>query len=318
MGTAAEAERKATAGRLHEDDLMRALPARSTNREVKVGIFVLVGLVAFLTILFTMTDVGTFRGRYYVNTVVESAGGMRRGDPVQMRGVNIGRVTDFLMVPDGVNLKMEVYDEYPIPADSHVEVKSSGLLGGMVVDVVPGDSEEVIADEGVLRGGTEAGIFAQAEGIGSRADTALMRVNMLLSENTIRAVGASADQMEEMLVEFTAMANQLRAQTAVLTASLQRSATGLEAATTGPELQRSVQNVEALTVQLNQTAQTLGQASTSLQTFTQRLDNEDSTLGRLTSTDELHENLNTTLTNLNALITDIQANPRKYINLEVF
>ena len=49
-----------------------------------------VGIAAFLTVLFTMTDVGTFRGRYYANTVVTDAGGMRRGDPVQMRGVNIG------------------------------------------------------------------------------------------------------------------------------------------------------------------------------------------------------------------------------------
>ena len=48
------------------------------------------------------TDAATFRGRYIITTFVPNAGGIRRGDPVQMRGVNIGRVTDFQMVPDGV------------------------------------------------------------------------------------------------------------------------------------------------------------------------------------------------------------------------
>ena len=113
MPTGAEAERKTTHARLKEEDLMKALPRRSANREVRVGLFVLVGLAAFLTVLFTMTDVGTFRGRYYVDTVVESAGGMRRGDPVQMRGVNVGRVIDFDIAPGGVDVRMEIYD-YPV------------------------------------------------------------------------------------------------------------------------------------------------------------------------------------------------------------
>ena len=40
-----------------EADLLAVLPARSANREVKVGAFVLLGFVAFLISLFTLTDV---------------------------------------------------------------------------------------------------------------------------------------------------------------------------------------------------------------------------------------------------------------------
>ena len=57
-------------GRLTEDELLSVLPARSVNREARVGIFVLIGVAAFLIALFTFTDVGTFRGRYYVTTTV--------------------------------------------------------------------------------------------------------------------------------------------------------------------------------------------------------------------------------------------------------
>ena len=111
MASGAETQRTTAggAGRLTEDELLSALPARSANREVRVGLFVLLGVAAFLIALFTFTDVGTFRGRYYVTTTVPDAGGVRRGDPVQMRGVNIGRVVQFGMAPGapGVEIRIE-------------------------------------------------------------------------------------------------------------------------------------------------------------------------------------------------------------------
>lgn len=318
MGPVAEAERKAAAARLTEEDLMVALPKRSANREVRVGIFVLIGIAAFLTVLFTMTDVGTFRGRFYANTVVESAGGMRRGDPVQMRGVNIGRVVAFDMLPDGVNVKLEIYDEYPIPADSEVEVRSNGLLGGMVVDVIPGQSADDLADEGMLPGASSTDIMAQAEGIGNRADSALIRVNQLLSDQTVGAVGSSALELQSLLAELSAIAAQQRNEIASLSASLRRSAAGVEAATTGPELTRSLQQVDALTAQLGETSRTLDQTGASLQTVIGRIERGEGTLGKLTTDEQLYANLNATVANLNSLVDDIKANPRKYINLEVF
>jgi phospholipid/cholesterol/gamma-HCH transport system substrate-binding protein len=326
MATGVEAERKAASGRMKEEDLLKALPARSANREVRVGLFVLVGIVAFLTILFTMTDVGTFRGRYYANTVVVSAGGMRRGDPVQMRGVNIGRVIDFDIVQRGVGVKMEIYDEYQIPEDSRAQVKSNGLLGGMVVDIVPGRSSKRMADGATLPGVADSNdIMAQAAGIGSRADTALMRVNMLLSDETIGGVGqtvgsvsTSAEELQALLNELNGIATQQRGQLSALSASLRRSAAGVEAATAGPELQRSIQQVDALTARMAQTTESLNRTSASLQAVISRLERGEGTLGKLSSDEQLYNNLNATVNNLNALITDIQQNPKKYISVSVF
>jgi phospholipid/cholesterol/gamma-HCH transport system substrate-binding protein len=325
MGPVADAERKPARGRLTEDDLMHALPARSANREVRVGIFVLIGIAAFLTVLFTMTDVGTFRGRYYATTVVESAGGMRRGDPVQMRGVNIGRVIEFTMVPEGVAVRLEIYNAYPIPRDSYAELRSSGLLGGMTVDIVPGNSPERVASGALIPGRAATGIFDTAEDLGLRADTALARVNLLLSERNIGAIGASTTDLQELLQELNAIAAQQRAEIAALTSSLRRSAQGVEAATAGPELQRSVQQIDALTAQLDQTSRNLNETSESLQTVAGRVERGEGTLGRLTADETLYvqmeatmANLNATVTNVNALVTDIQENPRRYINISVF
>jgi phospholipid/cholesterol/gamma-HCH transport system substrate-binding protein len=67
-----------------------------------------------------------------------------------------------------------------------------------------------------------------------------------------------------------------------------------------------------------QTTTLLNRTTASLQAIIGRLERGEGTLGKLTADEQLYDNLNSTVNNLNALITDIQANPRKYINLEVF
>src|SRR5690606_7945224 len=226
--------------RLTEEELLSVLPARSANREVRVGLFVLIGVAAFLVALFTFTDVGTFRGRYYVTTVVPDAGGVRRGDPVQMRGVNIGRVVGFNMVPDGVEIRLELYNEYGIPEGSAAHLKSSGILGGMTVDVIPGSSTERVEDGARLPGTSASGLMSAAESLGIEADTVLQRINTLLSPQTIGGVGRSVEELQSLLRELSAMTAHQREELASLSASLRRSASGIEGATAGPELARSV------------------------------------------------------------------------------
>lgn len=313
-----EEPRAAQPSRLTEDDLLTALPVSTGNRDVRVGLFVLIGIVAFLTALFTLTDVGTFRGRYYASTVVADAGGMRRGDPVQMRGVNIGRVTGFRIVPEGVSVRMELYNEYPIPEDSRVVIRSSGLLGGMVVEVIPGASERRAREGQALPGSVEEGLMATAAGVATRSDTVLERVSMLLSDRTIGAVGGSAEELQGLLVQLTALATQQRAELATLTASLSRSARGLEAATAGPELARAVARMDSLTARLDQTTSTLNRASGSLETVLARMERGEGTLGQLSASDSLHANMNSAVRSLNELIADIRADPRRYFQVRVF
>ena len=68
------------------DSAQRAerMPQQQGAREVRVGLFVLVGAAALVALMFFLTDPATFRGRYKIQTEVENALGLRKGDPVQM------------------------------------------------------------------------------------------------------------------------------------------------------------------------------------------------------------------------------------------
>ena len=110
-----------------------------------------------------------------------------------------------------------------------------------------------------------------------------------------------------------------------LSASLRRSAEGLEKVTTGPQLDDTLKRVDKLVERLDGTVGTLDKSSKSLESILARMDRGEGTLGKLSTDDTLYNNaseasanLNKATVELNKLLADFQAHPRKYINLEVF
>jgi len=99
----------------------------------------------------------------------------------------------------------------------------------------------------------------------------------------------------------------------------------MEKVTTGPELERIVKRVDQLAERLDGTVGTLDKSSKSLESILARVDRGEGTLGKLSTDDTLYKNaseasanLNRATQELNKLLVDFQAHPRKYINLEIF
>jgi phospholipid/cholesterol/gamma-HCH transport system substrate-binding protein len=316
--------------RIPSEDLATVSVARTPRREVQVGLFVLGGILSVLLALFLLTDPGTFRGRYYVSTLVETAGGIRKGDPVQLRGVNIGRIRSFEIQDNGVRVRMELEGEYPVPADSRVYLSSNGLLGGVVATVLPGRSPQRLADGGILPSTDASGagatdIMATATAVGTRADTVLGRAQALLSQQTIGAVQTSAVELQAMLAELSALATEQRRELQGVSGSLRRSAAGVEGAATRPELARAIARTDSISLRMDAAARSFNSASESMASIAGRIERGEGTLGKLSRDESLYNNLNAAAQNINTTATrygtlaeDIQANPKKYINLRVF
>lgn len=301
------------------DELTAGVPRRSFDREVWVGAFAIAGVVAVLVALFTLTDASLFRGRYTISTQLTDAGGLRKGDPVQMRGVNVGRIQSFGMVSGGVAVQMEMQGEYEVPADSRVMLRSNGILGGMVAEIIPGRSPRELENGDVIPGASsQTDLFGTVAEVGTRADTVLRRAQELLSPRTVGAIGNSAAELQVLLAELHQLAAEQRTELAALSGSLRRSAGGMERATTGPELTRALGRVDSLTVRLDATTATLGRASNSLESVLGRLERGEGTLGRLSRDDSLYNNLNRAAANVNRLAEDIRENPKRYISVRVF
>lgn len=308
-----------------EKDALPAPPGRGQNREVWVGLFVILGVAAVLITLLTLTDAAMFRGRYIVKTVVPDAGGIRRGDPVLMRGVNIGRVQSFHISQGGVEVRLEIEGEYRIPKDSHVELKSFSLLSGLAAVVVPGTSAEFAEGGDVLRGASATGLLQNATNIADEAEKALGRVQALLSESTVENVEVSSGRLKDLLQQLSEVTGEQRRELKALVDSLRTSAGQVEKATAGPELEQSLKRIDELTRKADTTVQSLERSSRSLEGVLTRVERGEGTLGKLMADDALYtsanktvDNLNSAATDLRELLQDLKKNPRRYLKFSVF
>lgn len=300
-------------------ELDEAVPEDTGAHHLRVGIFVLLGGLTFMILLFLLTDPALFRGRYVITTEVANAGGLRPGDPVQMRGVNVGRVRGFTLQGDDVTIGLEIDGEWDIPQDSHARLTPTGLLGGRVVEVVPGESARALDDGDHLPGRAQAGVVGAAEGLTAQAETVMQRVESLLSEPTIEGVHGSVREMESLLRSLSELTRTQSREVARLTESLNRSARGLEAAAAGGEdVARAAARADSALIRLNTASGRLSEASEALRTVLGRIERGEGTLGQLTTDDALYQNLNEAAQAVTRLADDIRTNPQRYVNLTVF
>jgi phospholipid/cholesterol/gamma-HCH transport system substrate-binding protein len=302
-----------------EEELKQAIPRNRRRLELRVGLFVILGIGSALVALFLLTDPSTFRGRYRITTVVEDAGGIRRGDPVQMRGVNIGRVMGFSLDPQGVRITLEIEGEWDIPRDSQARLVSGGILGGRTVEIQEGSGEEMVPGGGEIPGENVAGIFDVPADLGRDVQTVLGQVEALLSEPTLEAVQGSALELEALLGQLSRLAREQGEEITRLTASLNRSASGLEeAAGSGDDLARAVARADSALATVNRTSTVVMEASAALRTILQRVENGEGTLGQLSANPELYQSLTDALKSVQRLTDDIRENPGRYVKIEIF
>lgn len=312
-----------SSGRRPSDaEITRAVPPAARVREVRVGIFVILGLAGFFIILFMMTSPATFRGRYTVLTHVDDAGGMRRGDAVTMRGVHIGRVRAFDLTQEtGVVLSLEIERGWQIPLGSRTEVRSTGFLGGMIVAVVTGPGPGFVEPGTLLPGETVAGVLDVAGDMSGDVSDVLARIQAFLSDTTIAGTEGAVVAMRDLFSGVTGTldtVDSLAAEARTVLADLRRAAANVGDVTGAEEWRNTLASAEATLASLERSAAALEGPVASLGTILGRIERGEGTLGRLSVDDSLYNAYTDLAVSLRQLTDDVKENPRRYISLRIF
>lgn len=303
-------------------ELDAAVPRDGGHREFRIGVFVILGVISFITVLFLLTDPATLRGRYMVVTELTDAGGIRRGDPVQMRGVNIGRVHGFEMRPDGVvAVTLEIEGQWLIPEGSRAVLAESGIFGGRTMAVQPSDATTMLQEWDTLPGQDQGGgVMDVATRVGGEAEVVLARLATLLDSSTVRSVQGSAREVEALALELRELLADQRDEVALLTDNLNRTTAALAttAEDAGPDVARAAARADTVLTALGETRVRLDAVLGSLDSVLTRLDRGEGTLGKLSRDEALYENLVAASGNLDALLVDLRRNPARYLSLRLF
>ena len=302
-------------------EILAATPRASGASHVRVGIFVLLGLVSFITVLFLLTEPAMFRGRYNLITQLSDAGGVRRGDPVQMRGVIIGRLAGLEMTPDRrVNIALELYEEWQIPEGSVAILAESGLFGGRTVEVQPGQGDRFLAPGDTIQGRDPGGGLMENAGVlGEQATNLMARMEALLDSGTVASVQGTTQEVLVLAREFRATVEEQRAELGRLTQSLNRTASGLEdAAGAGSDVASAAARADSLLAELTATQGRLDAVLDNMDTVIGRMARGEGTLGRLSQDESLYTNMDQAVASLNELLVDLRLNPGRYLTIEIF
>ena len=137
---------------------------RDRTLELKVGVFVAIGLAVIAGFVVKFGRLGEGFKTYYDLTVrFKDASGLLKGSDVLLSGARIGRVGGgprLLPEGEGVAVPLRIYDYVKIAKGSQLTVGSSGLLGDRFVNVIapPGPVTEYLGKNSVVDGARPTGL----------------------------------------------------------------------------------------------------------------------------------------------------------------
>ncbi|MBA2649104.1 MAG: outer membrane lipid asymmetry maintenance protein MlaD [Legionella sp.] len=126
--------------------------------DISVGIFMLLGLFALLTMVLKVSSFSGFTSSkgYQITADFTDIGGLKVRAPVTIAGVHVGEVTRIELQPGELNAKvtMRLNGDKQIPyEDASARILTEGLLGSNYISIVPGFESEESKDHMFLRQG---------------------------------------------------------------------------------------------------------------------------------------------------------------------
>lgn len=142
---------------------MKKSRMQETSIEVTVGAFMFMILLAlgFFTIVLSRENV--FRKNYSMVVVFQDVRGLREGDNVFVRGVDVGKIKTLEIEPSGVRVRVTLDQDVVLYEDYSVEILPSSVLGGRFLNINVGSVEKPVVPAGtVLRGKMPADLIDEA------------------------------------------------------------------------------------------------------------------------------------------------------------
>jgi len=281
------------------------------KQEVGVGAFVLLGFAVFVALLFWLTGRRVGGEGERVPVVFENVAGLKKGDPVMVSGVRVGRVEGVHLERSGkVTVTLSLAPDVRPHIDATVSIAPLDLLGAKFIKYWPGVREEPWPEGRTFIGTQEQELADMASGVATRANELLSNANSFVSpqlsqdlHNTMvatqRAMNLLADAQDGAFVKQAT-------RTLAATERAMARVDSMLGSGTGARIDTLSANLAALTAHL-------GSATVAIDTLLRRMNRGEGTLGRLASDTMMYHDLHELSVSLTALLTDLKEHPDKYV-----
>lgn len=279
-----------------------------------LGVLVLGSALVFLWGFYFLLGTPVVGGGRKVYVLLQNGAGLKRGDRVQLQGVQVGSVANVVLrSANRVVAELRLTAPLPLPADTRAAVRGD-VFGAHTIDLLPGAALVKLDAGDTIRGESAPALPELALELSAQARRVLVGADSLLNPEAVRGVHAAASTLPASAQELQAALAELHR----AAASLRRSARAAEDARSGAALGAALAEVERSARSLSSAASSMDRSMGSLASVLGKVDSGQGTLGRLVNDTMLYRDMQSAAREMAALATDVRQNPRRYITVKVF
>ena len=135
---------------------------QSSSQKFRLGLFVIIGTILFIAGVYLIGQrQEMFKKTFTVSAYFQNVNGLQKGNNVRYAGIDIGTVKGINMINDStIKIDMNIDEKIisHIKKDAIATIGSDGLVGNMIVNIVPGKGvSEVISNGDIIESYSKIG-----------------------------------------------------------------------------------------------------------------------------------------------------------------
>ena len=286
---------------------------KTKKSELIVGIIIV--LAVLIVVFGNIVITGSKQKSDMAEIIVQfpQIGGLDVGNTVFVHGVRAGKVADIALEQNGVKVVLLVNKEIILKKDTRIIISERGMMGEREISIDPGSSSENLNTSQIIQGYYNVGFNETISQIG----VTIKNINALSGtlgeliddKGQIRTIKDVIQNLNALLLNMNHIFEKNR-DISIEFERINNILTNLDIL-----ISNNDEKVDRIITFADDKVSEIDIMLGQMQGLINRIESEDTNLGRFTANDSLYQKINATIVRFDSLVTDIRENPKHYFRL---
>ena len=298
------------------------------SREIKTAILIIGCIIIFIFGFNYLKGTSLLSNEKTIHALYDEVEGLVVGANVTIRGLNVGKVKIIDFNDDFAKIKVtfSIRDDLNFSNKSVAQLYEAGLIGGKAIAIIPEyDTSNIIKNGDILFSEIKPGLTElvnqqiaplqdKIEGLLTSADSLFAGISNVMNYETQNNLKMTLEGLASTIENVNILSSNIND---ILNANEK------ELKSTINNLSKVSGNLNKITDSLKQmplssTVKNFEETSLHLKEIIERLNSGEGSAGMILNDNKLYDNLVNSSEALEALLSDLKSNPKKYVHFSIF